>query len=292
MIRHWEDFRPVPDHASGQRIANAAALARITLCCVDTNTGGRGYAALRRSLDRFPVTAAVLFAPVCPQALDSRIRWVKLPRFASVAEYSGFMLRGLRSHIETSHCLIVQWDGFVLDSGRWDDGFLDYDYIGAIWPQFLPDRQVGNGGFSLRSRRLLDALADPAMVLHHPEDLCICHTNRARLEADHAIRFAPPAIAARFAFERAAPAGPTFGFHGLFNFLRVLPVTCDDEIRGLPLSLLYNRDAADLGAALIARRHPLRYRICFRIFIATLTRRPQRILALWKLWREAAGQVE
>jgi len=43
------------------------------------------------------------------------------------------------------------------------------------------------------------------------------------LESDFGIRFAPPEIAARFAYERARPTAPTFGFHGLFNFPKAMP---------------------------------------------------------------------
>ena len=37
-------------------------------------------------------------------------------------------------HIQTSHCLLIQSDGFVLFPDKWDDSWLDYDYIGAPWP--------------------------------------------------------------------------------------------------------------------------------------------------------------
>src|SRR4029078_3059213 len=43
------------------------------------------------------------------------------------------------------------------------------------------------------------------------------------LEACHVIRFAGEGLADRFAFEVAYPIGQPFGFHGLFNFCRVLP---------------------------------------------------------------------
>ncbi len=67
------------------------------------------------------------------------------------------MLRDLASHVETSHALCIQWDGYVLRGQAWDPAFLTYDYIGAPWPHFSDGHNVGNGGFSLRSRRLLEA---------------------------------------------------------------------------------------------------------------------------------------
>ena len=87
--------------------------------------------------------------------------------------------------------------------------------------------------------------------------LCICDQHRGRLEAVHGIRFAPPELAARFAFERIDPGGPSFGFHGLFNFDRVLPA---DELRqqvmALPDHLARGLDAHDLCRRLIAQGSP------------------------------------
>ena len=36
------------------------------------------------------------------------------------------------------------------------------------------------------------------------------------------MRFAPPDLASRFAFERTAPSGQEFGFHGVFNLVNVI----------------------------------------------------------------------
>jgi hypothetical protein len=116
----------------------------------------------------------------------------------------------------------VQWDGFVLDATQWAPQFLEYDYVGAPWPQFSDGRDVGNGGFSLRSRRLLEACRDPRFRAAHPEDVAICRLNRDLLEREHGIRFADRSTAERFAFERTEPDGPTFGFHGVFNMIPAL----------------------------------------------------------------------
>ena len=62
----------------------------------------------------------------------------------------------LYKHINTDFCLVVQYDGKVSDPDLWNDDFLNYDYIGAAWT----DGYVGNGGFTLRSKKLYDALVD------------------------------------------------------------------------------------------------------------------------------------
>jgi hypothetical protein len=96
---------------------------------------------------------------------------------------------------------------------------------------------VGNGGFSLRSRRLVDALQAMHTPVTHPEDHCICDRYRPQLERD-GVRFAPLEIATGFSWEAAEPATPTFGFHAFFNFHRVLDETallayfdlCDEAV--------------------------------------------------------------
>jgi tetratricopeptide (TPR) repeat protein len=165
------------------------------------------------------------------------------------------MLKGLAPYVETSHALVVQWDGYVVNADAWTDDYLDVDYCGAPWPWGDDDRRVGNGGFSLRSRRLIDALASPEVVLRDNEDETIGVHARAWLEAERGIRYAPVDLASRFSFEVAYPAGRPFGFHGLFNFCRVVPedeiaalaVQFSDAIARSPQCLSLMRNCASMG---------------------------------------------
>jgi len=109
--------------------------------------------------------------------------------------------------------MVVQWDGHVLDASRWHTDFLAYDYIGASWPQFADGHDVGNGGFSLRSCRLMQLCRDPAFQPSHPEDVAIARINRDWLERQ-GMRFATRALADRFAAERAGNVTASFGYHG------------------------------------------------------------------------------
>jgi hypothetical protein len=157
-----------------------------------------------------------------PVGINPDISWRPIDRLASRDDYSRFMLRDLVRHIDTSHALCVQWDGFVLDGRAWDPYFLNYDYIGAVWPQFDDGLDVGNGGFSLRSRRLLQASAQLPEEGTQAEDIAIGRLYRPRLERE-GIRFAPTDVARRFAFERGTATGCEFGFHGSYNLVRLLP---------------------------------------------------------------------
>jgi hypothetical protein len=137
-------------------------------------------------------------------------------RLRSAEHYSRLLLSELAHHVDTSHCLVVQWDGYVVNPDRWNARFLDYDYIGASWPQFTDGRDVGNGGFSLRSRRLLEACRSSQFSPSHPEDVAIGRHNRGWLEAQ-GLRFAPQTLADSFAAERIGSPEDAFGFHGVWH---------------------------------------------------------------------------
>ena len=197
-------------------------LPSVTLCAATSVNVEATVAALRRCQEQIDFADTLLFTDQLPASHSSALGIVQIERLRSSKDYSWFLLGKLADHIETEFCLVVQWDGFVLDSSRWDPAFLTFDYIGAPWPQFRDGQDVGNGGFSLRSRRLLDACRDPDFQPFDPEDLAICRTNRRLLESRHGIRFADRMTAASFSLERGRHEVPTFGFHGVFNMIPLL----------------------------------------------------------------------
>ncbi|MCW3796667.1 DUF5672 family protein [Sphingomonas sp. BN140010] len=196
-------------------------LPTVTLAAVTSVNVEATIAALKVCLDAASFGDAILLtdAEVEP---PSPVRHVRTDPILTSSAYSEFMLTQLVDHVRTEHVLVVQWDGFIASPGAWDERFLDYDYIGAPWPQFSDGYDVGNGGFSLRSRRLLEACRDSEFRVVHPEDVAICRTNRAFLEEKHRIRFADAQIAGRFSKERNPSLKPTFGVHGIFNLVEAL----------------------------------------------------------------------
>ena len=133
------------------------------------------------------------------------------------------LLRRLSPYVKTSHCLVVQWDGFVLDPSMWSNDFLRFDYIGPIWERFRDQERCScTGGFTLRSRRLLAALLDEPVVSQKAEDVCIALEYREYLERNHDIRYAAFSDALRFALEDVYESPSAFGFHGVHNLLCIL----------------------------------------------------------------------
>ncbi|MGH7995345.1 MAG: DUF5672 family protein [Opitutaceae bacterium] len=199
-------------------------LPSVTLACVDCINPAAALIALRRSSLQCRFARAVLVTDEAPSEPHDGIEVKRIPRLASREAYSRFMLTRLGDCFSTGHVLVAQWDGYVVNAGGWRAEFLEYDYIGAKW-WHKDGRNVGNGGFSLRSRKLVDAVQALGLAeCDHNEDDVICRAARPALEARNGIRFADEAIADGFAFERGVVRGDglPFGFHGFFNMWRFL----------------------------------------------------------------------
>jgi hypothetical protein len=205
-------------------------LPTVTLLTVTAVDLEQAHAALLHSARCAEFGAVKMLCPFSPRAPDGRVEYVRIPDIDLIG-YSRFMIESLHAHVATEHCLVVQSDGFILDPARWDERFLEYDYIGAPWPEYvdvvggerlyLNRNSVGNGGFSLRSRKLLEATSrvrfDDLEFAHRSEDLIVCHYLYDQMLAG-GIRFAPPGLAALFSIESPGIHGQSpdavFGFHG------------------------------------------------------------------------------
>src|SRR3990167_2608741 len=101
----------------------------------------------------------------------------------------------LPKHVDTSHCLLIHHNGFVVNPKAWTNRWLKLDFIGSPWP--LPNDnfsyrtpsgrliRVGNS-VSLRSKKLLDLVAQREMKYHYGnnnEDGEICVWQRDWLES-------------------------------------------------------------------------------------------------------------
>ena len=196
-------------------------LPQVTLVAVTSVNLSATLAALQATMSEVEFGAAKLLTDGDLSRLPKELEAVAIPRMKTAEAYSQFVLHNLVEYVSTSHALLVQWDGYVINARRWRSEFLEYDYIGASWPQFSDGHDVGNGGFSLRSRRLLEACRSPAFTRSYPEDVAIGRLNRTWLEAQ-GLRFAPRDLADAFSAERASSLDKAFGFHGAWHMPQVL----------------------------------------------------------------------
>lgn len=187
----------------------------LTIICVDTKNYGRAAHALKKCMEQVKVPRIVFLTDI---DIDIEgVEVIKIQPINGKRQYSRFIIKELYKYFDTSHCLLVQWDGYIINGESWTDDFLQYDYIGAPW-LYTDGRAVGNGGMSARSKKLQTILGTNDFVeVTHPEDEVICRTYGNWLERIHGIRIATEDVAERFSYELRSPIYNTFGFHGFFH---------------------------------------------------------------------------
>jgi hypothetical protein len=225
------------------------------ITCVDTKFYSKTKVALERTLEtlnHLDIKKIYWFSDQ-PLQIDTSvtIQHIQIPQIDNTLEevcfqkvYSEVMLRQCPKLVEEDFNLIIHADGYAVNKDAWTDEFWNYDYTGAVWKKWTwwCENLVGNGGFCLRSKKLLSALDAlnlptdvddyPGTVLEKdwlasqgyakqlryiPEDDIICRWYRQKLEKEFGIKFAPLALADQFSIERNFESpwlGKSLGFHG------------------------------------------------------------------------------
>lgn len=136
------------------------------------NNGASALPSIVRSMRELPGSRGLLISIEKPDNMPDGVEWKKC-HVIDYLGYSLFMMHSLYAYIETDFCLVVQDDGWVLNGKNFKPEYYDYDYIGApshcafgdghLYLHFEwtkaeePVSVVQNGGFSLRSKRFLEA---------------------------------------------------------------------------------------------------------------------------------------
>jgi len=187
--------------------------------------------AIKHSLSEIGFAEAKLITP--HKINDSEVEIVNCSPL-NYEQYNYFIIYELFKYINTDFALIVQNDGYVINGNQWKSSFLDFDYVGAIWP--MPHDsfsykdsdgdlyRVGNGGFSLRSKKLLSLASHLNLEWkeyygNYHEDGFICVHNR-KIYEKHGCLFADIETASMFSHEIMVVENEgkiPFGFHGKNN---------------------------------------------------------------------------
>lgn len=193
-------------------------LDKVTLVLVDTVNYGNAVNSLQKSLSQIRPARTIFFTDIDIDLSGLGIEVIKISeKINSKRTYSEFIIKKLGKYIETDYVLVTQWDGYVLNGDAWNDDFYNYSFIGAAW-LYVDERNVGNGGFSLRSKKLQDILMnDDFIQVCDPEDEVIGRLYRNYLEEKYGLSFPTNEVADSFSFELRAPVYDTFGFHGNFH---------------------------------------------------------------------------
>ena len=257
--------------------------------------------AVKKTVGVVPATDVLFLSDQIPTDYDGKYKFIQIPGYQSDVEsiknYVDFMVKGAADVIDTEFMLIVQHDGMATNKHYWTDEFFEYDYIGPLAllnspaatdggkysyanHNIHPDAKGwynGNGGFSLRSKKLLKAIASDDRIqgnIHmvnthdvtkrgtiHAEDVSICLVNKKILERDHGIKFAPFDVCMRFGGDDVVTFGDSLGFHGTHQYPYFLSqdecifVLSNIEHRWLQLKKLKARNYYRLMGALVSSRY-------------------------------------
>lgn len=127
-------------------------LPSVTLILADGLNAERGKKVIEhcKSLCDFGSVKLCTHLPV-----DSEHR-VEIMPLNSLVAYSIWCLTEMHKHIDTEFGLVVQRDGWILNPQSWNNDWLNYDYVA---PLFVQHDDVGSGGFSMRSKKIMEAAA-------------------------------------------------------------------------------------------------------------------------------------
>lgn len=228
----YNKYHPVPEKVESvfgvdpyDKKRKKLHLPQITLVgadCVDIN---RLICAADKSCEGIEFGAVKLFSSL--ESDDPRVHRIR--HLGSKEDYSWFIMKEMVHYIDTDYILIIQHDGYVLNPEAWNPEWLNYDLIGAIWGWYPDDgrTRVGNGGLSLRSKRLMEVVKHDSSIypmnedgvnFHKEEDHVICRIFGKYLQDKYGIKFAPEEEAIKFSIEAWRNPDPVyrgqFGFHG------------------------------------------------------------------------------
>lgn len=196
-------------------------LKNVTLFSIDCVNPAMACKALKYSSRCINFYDSILFTShelVCDDV--NVVKIVKIEPVTNLSEYSSFCVEKLAGYIKTDFMISIHTDGFIINPHKWTDEFLEYDYIGAPWPPDAPwctKNRVGNGGFSLRSRKFMEIAAGLGQSFRH-EDILLTNTCYDTFIVA-GCRYAPVELAMKFALEAKIPEceynlDNCFGFHG------------------------------------------------------------------------------
>jgi len=147
-------------------------------------------------------------------------------QFETIDDWNEYIIYHLKDHFNTSHCLLIHADGYVISPEMWKDEWLQYDYAGSPWPLPIDDfsyrdeegelQRVGNS-VGLRSKKLCELIATRPWKSYYgnsnEDGFISCH-NRKWLESQ-GCKFMPFEEALLFGRETLLPeyTGDTFLFH-------------------------------------------------------------------------------
>jgi hypothetical protein len=196
-------------------------LNNVTIYSIDTRNPEMVVEALKKTCEKIKFASVILFSDRKPFNFDDNFTFIKIEKIRDLLHYSRFIMNEVPKYINTDFCMSIHADGYVINPHNWDDKFLDYDYIGGPWTGkehfTTPQTRVGNGGVSIRSKKLLEYTSRLSCDSHEDTEISIRYRNYL---INNGIKFAPLELAAKFSVEQVCSdvhqnyQNDCFAFHG------------------------------------------------------------------------------
>ncbi len=196
-------------------------LPNVTLAAMSSVKIYETIKALEYSMRGIEFGEVVLITHRKPFSLPKGITYKHTSKLKDIDSFNYKTAYELGRFIDTDFVLLIHYDGFVVHPEKWQDKFLEYDYIGSPWPIPAPGKihcyhdiygnlcRVGNS-VSLRSKRFLDFPEKAGLLWEkdeegfYNEDIFLCCRNKHRFE-EAGMKFAPVEVAAQFGHEHPTP---------------------------------------------------------------------------------------
>lgn len=191
-------------------------LPNVTLICL-TNKDVEGH---QKALDKS-----------CEGIEFGAVKLIHRPDIDTIDKWNRAIVYELGDYVDTEYAILVHADGYVINPEKWNDEWLNYDYIGAPFPLPKDDfsyrdingvvQRVGNS-VGLRSKKLLDLPKKLNMEWRAFYGFCnedgFISVNMRHVFEEHGCKFAPLEVAVHFSKEHDIPENEgltTFMFHSL-----------------------------------------------------------------------------
>ena len=207
----------------------------VTLIAIDCTDRIRGtIEALNTCVKSMEFGDVVLLRHEKPNDLPSFITHKEIKEIKNIDAYNSFIFLELYKYFDTSHVLLCQDHAYIINPEMWDDEWLKWDYIGSPWA-IVPNAytanngersRVGNGGFSIRSKKICRLPSEKGWGLREErgfknEDGQICCYWKKEMLIE-GVKYAPLEVAVKFGYEKPMEEN-NYGNVKAFGFHRNLP---------------------------------------------------------------------
>ena len=198
----------------------------VTLICVDGVNPDIAYKSIRFCNKDIKFDNVKLLSFSIPSEYNNDIEFIQIEKM-SWEGYNDFIATKLNNYINTDFCLVVQTDGLIVNHDLWVS--LQNGKIRDFFILNKGKSRIGNGGFSLRSKKFLEESSKYESCEGYGEDAYLCNIHYDDM-VSRGIKFPSVEIASKFSIENPIRelgyswpnsdhnfnTSKSFGFHGVY----------------------------------------------------------------------------